>query len=90
MKKKLVDFSDQEICGVNLYMGDGTRVSCEKEKVVITRKEHTCMLCEKTFPPKTRMRKDTYLNEEVGEFATQYYCIPCVMEDELEEDEDCE
>ncbi len=74
--KVIEEYTNEELCEINLYECDDTQVTKEKHKIVKIRKEHECCYCLKKFEIGTKMRNDTFLNKETGEFVSLYYCIP--------------
>ena len=46
-----------------------------QEKFVVTKKEHQCLFCTRTFPPKTRMHYWCGIYD--GDFSSNYTCETC-------------
>lgn len=58
------------------WFGADEYVSNQTFKIVTTRTEHFCPLCNATFPSKTVMIKEKAIVEGEG-WKSSYICIPC-------------
>ena len=60
-------------------------MECINDKIVTTRKPHTCWGCMREFPAGSRMHRNTCVEDEI---CTSYWCVVCdeIMHELDEED----
>jgi hypothetical protein len=69
--------TDRQILAYDPFFGDETHVRELSDKMLVTRKPHTCQICWDPIPPKTRVRALTEINLENRVVGTFYFCPSC-------------
>ncbi|RWP69512.1 hypothetical protein [Mesorhizobium sp.] len=69
---------DQAILCYNLFEGDrDSDVTIFSNKMLVSRKQHTCVVCREDIAPKTRVRAQTERDNDDKIVMTFYVCETC-------------
>lgn len=69
--------ADEDILNYDLFAGDETPVTVFANKMVKTRKEHTCAICWDAIPPGGHVRAQTERDDDDKIVKTFYVCPTC-------------
>lgn len=73
-----MDWVDNPVLVYNLFEGDrDSDVTLFSNRMLVTRKPHTCVICQETIPAKTRVRAQTERDNDDRVVMTFYVCPIC-------------
>lgn len=69
---------DSSVLSFDLFAGDrDVDVVVLANRMLVTRKSHTCVICAETIPAGMRVRAQSEVNRDDGLVGRFYVCAPC-------------